>query len=101
MAYIVDESGLTTRKYRIVTEVPHGYQVWNIGRHNFRYERMVPLCICGYMGDPNWIFPDLLCAIEMPSEELAMKIIKETQRKPVNKTRFNQIVRNYGKRVLQ
>ena len=78
-----------------VTEVPDGYFVWNIGRHNFPYERCVPLARNGkskYLVDTRF-----LKYIEVPTEEIALTIIREAKRKNVGKRRFYEILNRLWK----
>lgn len=92
-----------TRVYEPVTEVPHGYSVWNIGRKNFPYERRVPLCKPGY-NEYVWqrnIDVNALKYIEVETEELALCILKEASRKGVSRDRFYEIVSDYAQFKIQ
>ena len=94
METIIDKKYGRTDRFEPVTEVPFGYSVWNIGRHNFPHEKCVPLCKLGknvYKWQRN-IDPDSLKYIVVESEELALRILKEAGRKGVDRDRFYEIV---------
>lgn len=72
---IIDETLDRVDIFDIVRNFPEGYIVWNIGRHNFQHPRYIPLA----KPDPNHEFhvlPDELKALEVPSEEEALYILK-------------------------
>ena len=76
--------------YEPVTEVPFGYFVWAIGRHNFKYERCVPLAKEGkgkYHVDIS-----KLKYIMVDSEELALRLLDEAIRHGCDRYRFYEIV---------
>lgn len=44
MEKFVDNNGYgTIHTFEIVSEFPHGYIIWNIGRRNFPHEGYIPL----------------------------------------------------------
>ena len=71
METIIDKKYGRTDRFEPVTEVPFGYSVWNIGRHNFPHEKCVPLCKLG---------------------KNVYKFLKEAGRKGVDRDRFYEIV---------
>lgn len=71
--------------FEVVSECPDGYFVWNIGRSNFPFERMLPLAKHDETAE-DWEYrvdTKSLKALEVASEELALKILKEAGRKEV------------------
>lgn len=80
----------TTYHFEVVNHIPHGYVVWNIGRENFPFKKMIPLCQTHNYN----IYPDTLKAYECSSEEIALKIMREAVRKTVNALRIKQILEN-------
>lgn len=94
MKTIIDKKYGREDKFEQVAEVPFGYFVWNIGRHNFPHEKCVPLCKDG-KNEFDWqrnIDINSLKYIEVESEELALRILKEAGRKGVDRERFYEIV---------
>ena len=81
----IDNGYGTEHRFKVVDEIPSGYQIWNIGRSNFPFEKMIPLCEC--LKDYQ-INPDTLLAYECKSEEIALKLLKEAGRKTVNVKRI-------------
>ena len=80
-------------KFEPVTEVPFGYFVWAIGRHNFKHERCVPLAKDG-KNEYDWqrnIDPNSLKYIMVDSEELALKLLDEAVRHGCNRERFYEL----------
>lgn len=79
-----------------VDEVPDGYVIWNIGRHNFEHPKCVPLCKSSldYSVDTN-----TLKYIEVDSEELALRLLKEASYHGCDKKKFYEIVDEYNKIV--
>ena len=69
-----------------VNEFPFGYFVWNIGRHNFPFERCVPLAKQGDI--PYHVDLEKLRYIEVKSEKIALKILDEAGSKSVDRDRF-------------
>lgn len=69
------------RTYRVVNsvlDVPMGYVIWNIGRHNFPLEGYVPMCRAN---QDFSIDVTTLCAVPCKSEEQALEIMKNSMRK--------------------
>ena len=80
--------------YEPVTEVPFGYFVWPIGRHNFKHERCVPLAKDGH-NEYAWqrnIDTKSLKYITVDSEELALRLLDEAIRHGCDRDRFYEIV---------
>lgn len=72
--YIIDTNIWgRTDKFEIVNEFPDGYQVWNIGRHNFKHAKYLPLCA---KSDDFKVDLSTLKAIKMPTEKQAARILK-------------------------
>ena len=76
--------------YEPVTEVPFGYSVWAIGRHNFKYERCVPLAKEGK--EKYHVDISKLKYIMVDSEELALRLLDEAVRHGCDRDRFYEIV---------
>ena len=94
METIIDKKSFRTDRFEPVTEFPRGYLVWNIGRANFQHEKCVPLCKLGFNPD-RWsrnIDIKSLKYIEVESEELALRILKEAGLKEIDRQRFYEIV---------
>jgi hypothetical protein len=96
MEKIVIESWKCPRKeFEVVDEFPYGYEVWNIGRDEFKkagYDGFVPLCQC----DSNrHVYMDSIKAINVGSEELAEKINHEAGLHGMNKDKFLEFVKKY------
>lgn len=89
MLQTTNDHGIT-RKFEEVQEIPNNYIVWNIGRHNFQFEKYIPLCetIKGTYS----IKPETLKCYKCPSEEKALEILKQAQRKTMNKKRILEIL---------
>lgn len=78
-----------TDVFEIVDEFPKGFQVWNIGRHNFPYKGYIPLA---EVTDFHVDFKTLK-ALKMPNEEICLKILKEAGRHSMDKRGFSLFVR--------
>lgn len=94
MEDIIDKSYGRTDVFKAVTEVPVGYFVWNIGRHNFPYEKCVPLAKRG-TAEYDWQEPvdiSSLKYIKVDSEETALKILDEAARRGCDRDKFYKIV---------
>jgi hypothetical protein len=76
--------------YEPVTEVPFGYSVWAIGRHNFKYERCVPLAKEGK--EKYHVDISKLKYIMVDSEELALRLLDEAVLHGCDRDRFYEIV---------
>jgi|GEM_PF-822952 len=100
MEDIIDKSYGRTDVFKAVTEVPVGYFVWAIGRHNFPYEKCVPLAKRG-KAEFAWQEPvDLssLKYIKVDSEETALMILAEASRRGCDRDKFYKIV-NTAKQI--
>lgn len=66
--------------FEIVTEIPKGYSIWNIGRH-MQSNTLIPLCKC-YKGTYD-VQTDCLKAIEVPVDRWAeiMKLAHRSSRR--------------------
>lgn len=97
MKTIIEKNWYRTDVFEQVTEVPDGYSVWPIGRENFQHERCVPLAKDG-KNEEEWqrnIDVTSLKYIEVKSEELALRLLKEAIRRGCDKARFYEIVNEY------
>ena len=75
---------LRNRNYKVVSsisEVPLGYVVWNIGRHNFPLRGYIPMCRMNKAHEDDFsIDINSLCAVPCQSEEQALEILKKSTR---------------------
>lgn len=75
---------LRNRNYKVVSsisEVPLGYVVWNIGRHNFPLRGYIPMCRLNKAHEDDYsIDTTSLCAVPCQSEEQALEIMKKATR---------------------
>ena len=75
---------LRNRSYKVVSsisEVPLGYVVWNIGRHNFPLRGYIPMCRPNRAHEDDYsIDTTSLCAVPCQSEEQALEILKRSIR---------------------
>ena len=75
---------LRNRSYKVVSsisEVPYGYVVWNIGRHNFPLRGYIPMCRPNRAHEDDYsIDITSLCAVPCQSEEQALEILKKSTR---------------------
>lgn len=60
------------RKYEVVDELPLGYQLWNIGRENFKFKKYIPLC---QVVNEHSINPNTLKALKVSSETFALELM--------------------------
>ena len=74
--------------FELVEQYPMGYEVWNIGRHNFPFECYIPLA----KPLPNYrIDPTSLKAIKAENETIALAILKAAGRRTINEKKFKQL----------
>lgn len=76
------------------TDIPAGYFVWNIGRHNFPHEKCIPLAKEGKK-QYDWQMPVDLSSLKyimVDTEKLALRILKEAGYKGVDRERFYEII---------
>lgn len=75
--------------YKVVDKWPSGgYQVWNIGRHNFEYEGYIPLA----QVDANYrINPATLKALYVGDEGLCLAVLREASLHNVDEAEFNEM----------
>ena len=75
---------LRNRNYKVVSsisEVPLGYVVWNIGRHNFPLRGYIPMCRPNRAHEDDYAIDiTSLCAVPCQSEEQALEILKKSIR---------------------
>ena len=73
---------LRNRNYKVVksiSEVPYGYVVWNIGRHNFPLRGYIPMCRMNKAHEDDYsIDITSLCAVPCQSEKQALEIMNES-----------------------
>ena len=73
---------LRNRNYKVVSsisEVPLGYVVWNIGRHNFPLRGYIPMCRPNRAHEAAYsIDTTSLCAVPCQSEKQALEIMYES-----------------------
>ena len=73
---------LRNRNYKVVSsisEVPYGYVVWNIGRHNFPLRGYIPMCRMNKAHEDDFsIDINSLCAVPCQSEKQALEIMYES-----------------------
>ena len=73
---------LRNRNYKVVSsisEVPLGYVVWNIGRHNFPLRGYIPMCRPNRAHEDDYsIDTTSLCAAPCQSEKQALEIMYES-----------------------
>ena len=94
MEKIIEKRSYRTDVFEPVTEVPFGYSVWAIGRHNFQHEKCVPLAKDGH-NEYDWqrnIDTKSLKYIMVDSEELALRLLDEAIRHGCDRERFYEIV---------
>lgn len=94
MEKIIEKRSYRTDVFEPVTEVPFGYSVWAIGRHNFKHERCVPLAKDGH-NEYDWqrnIDTKSLKYIMVDSEEIALRLLDEAIRHGCDRDRFYEIV---------
>jgi len=94
METIINKKWNRTDVFEPVTEVPFGYFVWNIGRKNFPYERCIPLAKDGH-NEYEWqrnIDPTSLKYIEVATEELALRILKEASMRGCDREKFYRMI---------
>lgn len=75
-----------------VKEFPEGYQIWSIGRHNFKHEGYIPLCEADNDFRVNM---RTLKTLNVGDEQLALLLLKKAIKSEVDKTAFNKICKNY------
>ena len=72
---------LRNRNYKVVnsiSEVPLGYVVWNIGRHNFPLKGYIPMCRLYKTHEDDYsVDTTSLCAVPCQSEKQALEIMKK------------------------
>lgn len=86
MEKFVDDNGWgTIHTFEIVTEFPHGYIIWNIGRRNFPHEGYIPLCVA----DENcYVDLDTLKALKVANEDFALVLLKEAGRHSITRKEY-------------
>lgn len=85
-----------THKFEVVEELPYGYHIWNIGRHNFPFECYIPLC----QSDENFnVNVDTLKALKVKDEEFALELMRKTIREGLKYEGLKQLLKNQYKEV--
>lgn len=94
MAKIINENRWgTTYVFDVVTEFPHGYTIWNIGRSNFPYECYIPLCVAD---DSCHIGPSTLKALKVANEDFALFLLKEAGKHPIDRNKYFKLATEAG-----
>lgn len=81
--------------FEVVNDFPKGYEIWNIGRHNFPFECYVPLAR-PLAENRYYIDRASLKAIKVDDEQTALAILKEAGRRTVNETKYYRIIAQYN-----
>lgn len=77
--------------FEVVNEFPMGYEIWNIGRHNFPFECYVPLAR-PLAENRYYIDRTSLKAIKVNDEKTALAILKAAGRRTINEKKFYKII---------
>lgn len=85
-----------TCQFERVEEIPFGYSVWAIGRHNFPFEKCVPLARVGELGKFS-VDLKRLKYIEVETEELALTILHEAIMYGCDRDKFIELTKKYQK----
>ena len=88
MMIIMDNGYGDKRNFEVVDKIPDGSQIWNIGRSNFTFDKMIPLCECSKDYRVNI---ETLKAFKCKSEDIALKLLKEAGYKKVTKKRILEL----------
>lgn len=94
MKKFVDNNGYgTTHTFKIVSEFPNGYIIWNIGRRNFPHDGYIPLCVAdeSYHIDPN-----TLKALKVANEDFALFLLKEAGKRPIDREKYFKLATKAG-----
>ena len=80
--------------FETVNELPAGYIVWNIGRHNFQFEGYIPLCqnTEGYN-----VNTETLKALKVKSEDFALEIMNKAIKLNLSHEELKQLLKKGGK----
>lgn len=91
--FLVNETSHSGRndRFEIVDEYPYGYKVWNIGRHNFPFECMIPMCMTGREGNPYWVSINNLKALKVENEDFAKFILHKAGYHTIDEKMFNKL----------
>lgn len=86
---------LTTGRhtFEVVNDLPAGYIVWNIGRHNFQFEGYIPLC----QADDNYnVNTKTLKALKVKSEEFALEVMNKSIKLNLSNKELKQLLKKGG-----
>lgn len=84
-----------TDRYEIRMDWPVGMVVWNIGRHNFKFPKYIPLC---YVDANHQVDLKRLVALYVPNEGLCQEVMKVAGQRTVDEEVFNKIKQKYYER---
>lgn len=86
---------LTTGRhtFEVAKELPAGYIVWNIGRHNFQFEGYIPLC----QADDNYnVNTKTLKALKVKSEKFALEVMSKAIKLNLSDKELKQLLKKGG-----
>lgn len=75
--------------FEITNEFPDGYEIWAIGRRNFKHKGYVPLC---EVDESRYVKRDTLKALKVKDEALALTLLYEAVKRGVNKKKYNKMI---------
>ena len=86
MEKFINDGGYVFEK---TNEFPDGYEIWAIGRRNFKHKGYVPLCEV----DENCnVKRDTLKALKVKDEAFALALLYEAIKRGVNKKKYNKML---------
>ena len=84
---VINEGGYV---FETTNEFLDGYEIWTIGRRNFKHKGYVPLCEV----DENYnIKKDTLKALKVKDETFAQALLYEAIKRGVNKKKYNRMIK--------
>ena len=75
--------------FETTNEFPDGYEIWAIGRRNFKHKGYVPLC---EVDESRYVKRDTLKALKVKDEALALTLLYEAVKRGVNKKKYNKMI---------
>ena len=75
--------------FETTNEFPDGYEIWAIGRRNFKHKGYVPLC---EVDESRYVKRDTLKALKVKDEALALTLLSEAVKRGVNKKKYNIMI---------
>ena len=75
--------------FETTNEFPDGYEIWAIGRRNFKHKGYVPLC---EVDESRYVKIDTLKALKVKDEALALTLLSEAVKRGVNKKKYNIMI---------